>query len=164
MDINVQLVALYGAVLSTVLALLEFHKAWNEKPHLRVKVNNVYEYDTQKGNINKIADINITVANRGKRPVTITQINLYPPKKSGKRPYSFLSDDVEISDGKRHSVTQKIGILGFSSSKCVACAVDATGRLFWSDNCIIRLLKIRRACVIAPGRFIANLFRKLKRH
>ena len=152
MDIT-PLLAIWGAFLSTLLALVEIYKLINEKTSIIVRVAKSYRVSFQNNQqINKPL-IRILAANRRQRPITISQITLYAPFGNSVPAKIFPKKDIELAEGKSHSVLIGEEEMGVSADKCVACVIDATGRYFWSHNFIIRLLKIKEPYRMTHGRF-----------
>jgi hypothetical protein len=132
--------ALWGATLSTILAIFEFFKFLDERPRLIVKVGKSYGVNFYPNSLPPQASIFVSVANRSKRPITILQLNIYMSKKI---PLVVSADNYEITEGKTYCWRESEHEHGMFGDKCVACAVDVTGRYFWSHNLLVRCLKTK---------------------
>ncbi len=139
--------AIWGAVLSTLLAVLKLIEFFRDRANIKVTVRGNYKVpeDPLYGDASYVL---ITAANKGRRPVTITHASLLVP---GSQEYLLAKDSlthVELTEGKSHNypinendVKSKSGL---HPDKYVACVIDATGRYFWSHNFLMRFLKLRR--------------------
>lgn len=140
-----------GWLISAVLALLKILEYRRDKASIKVTVRGNYGIipeDTRYGSGNKIV---ITVANRGRRPVTLTHAALLMPRNS-KTHYlvsvDALSRTVKLGEGESHTYLlnedEAKKKYNLTPDKYVACVIDATGRHYWSHSKLKRLIKLGR--------------------
>lgn len=144
--------AVWGAVLSTLLATLEILKYRKDKPNIIVNIKGGYKFYPVDHPYNPYGNstlLVISASNRGKRPITLTKAALLMPRGSKGR-HLMCTDlsPIELTEGKSHDYYIKEEILktqySLSPQKYVAFVVDATGRFYWSHNFLIRFLKLHR--------------------
>lgn len=148
MDITLK-IAIYGAVLSTLSAIVHIFNYRRDRANIKITVKgnmSVHPHDTFYGDKTYVL---VTVANRGRRPVTITHCAIKVPTK----PYtewllgdSFLKPG-ELLEGKSQSYMLAEGQIkkyDLVDKDLVAYVIDATGRCYWADNILIRWIKLRR--------------------
>ncbi len=143
---NITLIlAIWGAFLSTLLAIIEFIKFLKDKPYILVKVeNSSVFYNTDEQRLNKPSII-VNVSNRGSRPITISKIYLLPPPDLGNMlaTINIITAPIEITEGKSYNIREELESEA-NANDFMACAEDATGRYFWSHNLIFRLTNIKK--------------------
>jgi hypothetical protein len=140
--------AIWGAILSTLLAVLKLVEFFRDRVNIKVTVRGNYKVYPKDPLYGDASYVLITAVNKGRRPVTITHASLLG---SGSQEYLLDKDSlthVELTEGKSHiyhinenDVKSKSGL---HPDKYVACVIDATGRCFWSHNFLIRFLKLHR--------------------
>lgn len=148
-----KITAIWGAVLSTLLALFEIYKYFNDRVRLKVTVQGGYKVYPKITPYGDMELITISAANFGRRPVTLTKAALLMPKSSGGPKYFLCMDsltagkhvrlqegesyqyNINENEAKKHGLIQK---------KYVACVIDARGRYFWSHCAFCRLIKLGR--------------------
>ncbi len=144
--------AVWGALLSTILAVLEIIKLVRDRVRIKVTVRGGYYVypENHPGNpYGKKSLISITTVNVGKRPVTLKQAGLLTPHGSQSK-YMVSAESVkhiELTEGKSQDyqiLEDKVKEMSINPDKYVAYALDATGRLFYSHNFVFRLWKLHR--------------------
>lgn len=144
--------AIYSAILSTLLALIEVLKFYKDRANIKVTVRggyNVYPANHPKNPYGDKDLVLITASNKGKRPVALKKACLLMPRRS-KRKYLLGVDSItsiDLTEGKSHDyyiLEDEIKKTGLSSDKYIACVIDATGRYHWSHNIFVRFLKLHR--------------------
>ena len=149
------ILAIWGSVLSTILAFLKILEYRKDKADVKVTVKGNYKIFPQKTVYGDKKLVLITAANRGRRPITLRGAALLLPRgKPEKTGYLLCADpmtamrDVELSEGKSHQyLMEENGLIDkykLPPEKYVACVWDATGRYYWSHNIIQRFLKLHK--------------------
>lgn len=150
-------IALYGVFVSTVSLLIHYFNYRRDKANIIITVKGnmkVHPLNTFYGDKTYI---NVTVANRGRKPVTITHCAIRVPMKS----YTelLLGDSFrkqgELLEGKSQSymlAEDEIKKINLADKDLVAYVIDATGRYYWADNFIMRWIKIKRCRSKIPKR------------
>ena len=144
------IVALWGAVLSTVLAVLKLSEFRKDRAILRVSVRGGYKKyppDPVEGDYGLVL---IDAVNIGRRPASIVSASLLLP--DGKHLVCVGRDTgrypVELTEGKSHSFTLNEDKIKekykLSASQYVAVVADATGKRYYSHSVLGRLWRIRR--------------------
>jgi hypothetical protein len=148
------ILALWGAVISTILAFLKVREFYREdKPRIKVTVAGGYYVLPKNHPKNPYGDkplISITAVNIGRRPVTLKKAGLLRPRDEEKKKYLLSVDSVttiELTEGKSHDyhlLEDEIENKGITSNRYVAFVIDGAGRYYWSHNILTRFLKLRR--------------------
>lgn len=145
MDITL-ILAIWGSLLSTTLAVIEVKRFMSDKPNVLVSVRGgygMYPSDTIYGDRNYIC---ISAANSGRRKVVLTKAALLAPR-GDRRRYAVSGDSlqkVELTEGNSHDYLIAENEINFPPAKYVACVIDATGRYYRSHNFLVRFLKLGR--------------------
>jgi hypothetical protein len=148
------IVAVWGGVLSTMLAALRYVEFRRDRADILVSIEEgrrVYSPGVDYGDF---AYTSITVANRGKRPITVDRAGLLLPRRSRLDfihhvDYLRPKGSSEITEGKAMSFFVKeddVPDYGFlrKKHKYVGCIIDATGRKYYSHGVFFRVWKLRR--------------------
>lgn len=140
-----------GWLISGILLLLRILEYRRDRASIKVTVRGNYGIipeDTRYGSGNKIV---ITVANKGRRPVTLTKAGCLLPRNCKYHFFYFrdsLDSTVELKEGKSHVyITDEEKVkkeYNLTPDKYVAFVVDATGKCYWSHNKLERLRKLGR--------------------
>lgn len=146
------LLAIWGSVVSTILALIKIIEFRRDRANVKVTVRGGYKIIPINHPENPYGDkylISITAANKGRRPVTLEQAGLLLPRwKEGR--YAIANESlkyIELLEGKSHDyhiIENDVKKEGLTPKNYVAYVRDATGRCFWSHNFLCRLIKLRR--------------------
>ncbi len=128
-EISANAVAWYGAIVATFSAILSGWIARRDRTKVKVDAQPNYEVKTD-GPPDDETYIVVTVANTGRRPVTISTVGLLPKRKTDKS--ILLGDSIrggphELPEGKATQYLIKQDCLDLSLYKCVV-AYDQTGR------------------------------------
>ena len=143
-------IALYGAIVSTVSLLIHYFNYRRDRADLKISVKGnigVYPKNTIYGDKTYIS---VDIANRGRRPVTITKCAFKTPKGTTKGwmvSGDSIRNPVELLEGKSKTYLfdeAEIKKYNLIDKDLVACAVDATGQYYWADNLLMRWIKLRR--------------------
>ena len=146
-SINLTLIlSTWGAVLSSLLALLEIIKFFKDKASIKVKVIGGYKVYPKNPVFGDLTWISISAVNKGRRPITITKAALVTPRGSKAK---FIMGPLavklnKLAEGESCDYFINEDKIGLDSSKYVACVIDASGKHFWSDNFLNRFRKLRR--------------------
>lgn len=149
-----EILAFWGAILSTILGVLKILEYRRDRPNIKVTVKGnmkVFPQITPYGNANLLV---ITAANISRRNVTLTTAALLMPR-SSKTKYLLCSDSVskawssmELKEGQARDYIMDEDVLkkehNLTADKYVACVSDATGKYYWSCNWLKRLIKLGR--------------------
>jgi hypothetical protein len=142
------IVGIYGALVASLVAIIQFLGYRRDRHNIVVRVRGGYAVHPPNPEYTAKSYICVTVANRGRRVVTITMAGIMGPK--GRSSSAFLAADSiqkgprEISEGKAETYLLVEDDIGFTPDKYVAFAFDATGRMYWSHSVFRRLLKLGR--------------------
>lgn len=103
-EISANIVAWYGAIISTVSILLAFMNYFRDKAKIKVKISQgLFAYGTHLGNEVKVF---IEIINIGRRPITLTGAGL--TLKNGKNMFilksEFINFPFELLEGKSAQV------------------------------------------------------------
>jgi hypothetical protein len=146
--------AIWGALLSSILTVLRIIEFNRDRPHILVHFEEgrgVYSANQDYG---KHSYVSITVANKGKRPISVDRAGLLLPR--GSRfpfidhvDYARPRTSAELTEGQAQWYhVKEDDIPNFralrKSRKYVACVVDATGRKYYSHALPTRIWKLRR--------------------
>jgi hypothetical protein len=144
------ILAIGGWFLSIMLGVLKVLEYRRDRPNIKVRVKGDYKISPTTTEYGDKPLVIITVANRGRRPVTLVKAGLLLPK----RGYLICLDSmtatrpVELTEGKSHDYIMSEEDLkskyGLTPEKYVACVWDATGKSYWSHNILKRFLKLHR--------------------
>lgn len=146
------LLAFWGAILSTFLALIEVIKLMQDRPCIKIKVKGgwkIYPKDTTYG---RYEYVDITIINIGRRPVTITHASLRKSKGYILAGDCLKQGPKEVGEGKsieymlREDELRNTGILPRDYTAVVS---DATGRQYYSHMLPIRWFKVARMRMLA---------------
>jgi hypothetical protein len=143
-------IAIWGAILSTILAVIRIFEFKNDRRRIKIKVKGGFRIIPPIPPYGDNPQIVITAANLGKRPVTIVGAALLLPRKKGaERGYLVCGENiksVEIREGQSRDFLMPEDELnqeyGLHQDKYVAYVWDAAGRVYWSHNILIRLIKL----------------------
>jgi hypothetical protein len=143
--------AIWGALLSTVLAVVKILDYRKERANVKVAVKGSYKVVPISRTYGNRPLVMISVVNTGRRPVTLMGAALLLPRKAGHLvciDSMTAARPVELTEGKPHQylmfeddVKNKYGL---APRKYVACVWDGTGKYYWSHDIFKRLLKLRR--------------------
>ena len=148
-----KITAIWGASLSTAIALFELYKYFSDRVKLKVTVRGGYKVYPNITPYGDMELISIAVANYGRRPVTLTKAALLAPRSSGGAKYFLCMDSltagkhVRLQEGESYQYNineDEAKKSGFSPDKYVACVIDARGKYFWSHCALTRLIRLRR--------------------
>ncbi|MBI4833399.1 MAG: hypothetical protein HY811_01080 [Planctomycetes bacterium] len=146
----IEILAIWGAALSTILAVFKIFEYRRDKASIKVSVKQVYE-SSPTNSITRKNMIRILVVNKGRRPVTLKEAGLRQPKNLGGNDLvetQNLSKEVELTEGKSKDFYMDEDQLKekekLSSDKYVAFVRDATGKYYWSHNWLSRWRKLGR--------------------
>jgi hypothetical protein len=145
--------AIWGSIVSTILALLKVSESYREgRPRIKVTVRGDFYVVPTNHPLNPYGDqslLSITAVNIGRRPVTLEKAGLLT-QKGEKNTYAIFGDSVKsihLTEGKSHAynlLENEIKGKGLTPNKYVAFVCDASGRFYWSHNILRRYLKLRR--------------------
>ena len=148
------ILAIWGAVISTILALLKVKEVYREdKPRIKVTVVGGYYVLPKNHPQNPYGDkplVSITAVNIGRRPVTLKKAGLLMPRGQKKKKYLLNVDSItsiDLTEGKSHDyylLEDKIKNKGLTPDKYVAFVIDAAGKYYWSLGVFKRFLKLHR--------------------
>jgi hypothetical protein len=143
------ILAIWGSILSTILAILKILEHKKDRVNIKVTVRGNYKIIPTTRAYGNRPLIMIEAANRGRRPVTLVRAALLLPRKDG---YLLCLDSmtatrpVELSEGKSHQYLMFEDVVrnkyGLTPDKYIACVGDATGRCYWSHNILKRVVKV----------------------
>jgi len=142
------IIGIYGALVASLVAVVQFLGYRRDRHNIVVRVRGGYAVHPPNPEYTAKSYICVTVANRGRRVVTITTAGLMGPK--GRSSSAFLAADSiqkgprEISEGKAETYLLVEDDIGFTPDKYVAFAFDATGRMYWSHGYLTRLIRLHR--------------------
>ena len=143
------ILAVWGAALSTVLGLIKYLEFRRDRPHIIVTVKGNYRILPRNTIYGDHLYVCISAANKGRRPVTLSNAALLMPRKY-KDKYLVCVDRwravtaVEVREGQKRDYLARQDDIPFPSNKYVACVSDVTGRHYWSHNFIMRFIKLHR--------------------
>ncbi len=142
--------AIWGAILSTALAVLKALEYRKDRANIKVTVMGNYKVVPIGEAYGNKPLVMITAANKGRRPVALAGAALKLPRKKG---HLICFDSMtatrpfELTEGKSHpylmfedDVKERYGL---TPEKYVACVWDATGKKYWSHNKLKRFLRLR---------------------
>jgi hypothetical protein len=144
-------VAIYGAALSTVLALGKAYEYYRDRADVKVKISPGMKATpgSQYGNRKLLF---VSVVNVGRRPVSITHVSLRLPNSAPNR-YLLCADPatatypVYLTESQRHGFVFDEDVLRtqykLTDGDFVAVASDSHGRDHWSHGPIWRLRRFR---------------------
>jgi hypothetical protein len=141
--------AIWGAALSSVLATLETFKFLRDKPDIGVKSGRCLLPGTYKGDPVTPA-LFVRVYNKGRRPVTIMDAGISYVFERTRTALAVPMTPVELLEGKStdfylsYADLEKMDVRTHIPRKHVAYVRDATGKSYWSHNCIKRILELHR--------------------
>ena len=142
-----------GAILSTVLAVIQIMRFYYEGVHIKVEVRGGYVVHPPTPPYGDKEHVIITVSNNGRRPATITHVWMRTPSKT-----SLLSSDCIIRGAQKLEegdyaqylmAEEQVQQYGIKQRDYMAIASDATGRHFYSHNLPTRWFKIARMKLFA---------------
>jgi len=142
--------AIWGAILSTILAILKLFEFYRDRANIKVSVKGGYHVYPKNHPNNPYGDkalISITASNNGRRNVTLKKAGLLMPR--GGRylvPVGSITS-IELTEGKSHDYElseKEVEEKGITPDKYVAFVIDATGKYYWSHNFLRRLIKLHR--------------------
>ena len=145
--------AIWGAGLSTLLAILEVIKFRRDRIDIKITVRGGYKVYPKENPYGDTTLLSINVANKGKRPVTIKKAGLLLPRGSKTKLLMCgnlitASKPVELTEGRAHDYNMDEDQVKRENSltpdKYIAWAQDSTGRIYWSRNFLVRLIKLQR--------------------
>jgi hypothetical protein len=142
--------AIWGAILSTILAILKIVEFYKDRANIKVRVKGgyyVYPANHPKNPYGDKSLVSITASNNGRRNVTLKKAGLLMPR-GGKYlvPVGSIKS-IELSEGKSHDYElseDEIKQKGLTPDKYVAFVIDANGQYYWSHNFLKRLIKLHR--------------------
>lgn len=155
-----EILAVYGAVLSTILASLKLLEYLRDRVRIKVtvtynqKVVPMYDPDgIHSDTFDKSPPlIVVTAVNIGRRPITIKKAGLMLPSGIGERNESLIScqslrDIVDLTENKSHSFAlyeNDVQKYGLKPDKYIGYVIDASGKMYYSHKALIRLWKLFR--------------------
>jgi len=155
-----EILGVYGAILSTILALLKLLEYLQDRVRLKVtvtynqKIVPIYNPDGIDDNAFEKSPslIVITAVNIGRRPVTIKKAGLMLPSGIGEKnesliSYQSLHDIVDLTENKSHSFAlyeNDVQKYGLNPGKYIGYVVDASGKIYYSHSALVRLWKLSR--------------------
>ena len=144
-NITTQILAFWGAIISTLLLGIEIIRFYYEGVHIKVEVRSgfkVFPTDTVYGDKEYIL---IVASNKGKRATTITHVWLMTSGKTSllcgeccKGPRKLHEGDYTQYLLEEESVKKEYGM---KPRDYIAVVTDATGRTFYSHKLFVRWLK-----------------------
>jgi len=146
-------IAIYGAILSTLNAVIYILNYRRDRADLRITVKGnmaVYPKDRIYGDKTYVS---IDVANKGRRPVTITKCAirmLVGAKSTWMLSVEAIRNPVELLEGKAKTymfIEDEVKKYGLTDKDLVACAIDATGKYYWADNFLMRRIKLIKGSI-----------------
>jgi len=144
------ILAVWGALVSTGLAVIKLNEFYRDRSHVNVKVKCGVRIVPESHPYSKSNILSVTVVNVDRRPVTITGCALLMPRSVHVK-YLFCNDElsaqeVELTEGKPHHYYFDEDTIrtryGLRPSKYIAWVRDATGKSYWSHNFFIRLPRL----------------------
>lgn len=145
------ILGIYGAALSTMLALLKILEYRKDRANIKITINSNLEVFPKNTVYDNMTLLSIRVINEGRRPITITHVSLMLPNS---KDYLFCADPysakypVDLTEGKYHDFNMNEDELKkkyeLTPNQYVACVSDATGKTYWSHNFLLRLWKVGR--------------------
>jgi len=148
MNVATQILAFWGAILSTILAVIEGMRFYYEGVRIKVEVRGNYVFFPKSEPYGEKSYILIIVSNKGRRQTTITHAWLRTATKTNllatdcffKGPQKLQEGDytqfvMKEEDAPKYALTPK---------DYTAVVSDATGRKFYSHTLPIRWFKIAR--------------------
>lgn len=146
--------SVWGAALSTILGLLRIIEFAHDRPKIHIDFEcgrAVYSSGLDYG---EPPYVSITIANRGRRPITVGDVGLLLAR-GNKPPFIHHVDYLrprgvpELNEGKSQSYFVKQSdvpnpALLQGKRRYVVCVIDATGKKYYSDGILFRLLKLKR--------------------
>jgi hypothetical protein len=145
------LLALWGALLSTVLATIKLADFIKDKAKIKVRIKGNWKVLPKNTKYGDATYIIITATNVGRRPITLTTAFLVIPKRLRKicNATSYICADpdtckmVELKEGQTHSYFLKQDDIGYNEREFVAGVYDATGRCHHSHGVLRRFLRLK---------------------
>ena len=155
-----EILGVYGAILSTILAIAKLLEYLRDRVRLKVtvtynqKIVPIYNYDGIDDNtFDKTPSlIVINAVNIGRRPVTIKIAGLMLPSGIGAKnesliSYQSLHDIVDLTENKSHPFAlyeNDVQNYGLKPDKYIGYVIDAAGKRYYSHNALVRLWKLSR--------------------
>lgn len=144
--------AIWGSVLSTVLAVIKILEYRKDRGDIKVTVRGGYNVAPPTTIYGDKKYVLIVATNKGRRPVTIKGVALRLPRNNQEKLSFLLCPDaiknVELTEGRDHQYLipeeDLMKKYDLPKEKYVACAWDATGKYYWSHNFLKRLFKLGR--------------------
>lgn len=152
MNIATQLLAFWGAILSTILAVIQIMKFRYEGVRIRIKILSNFKAHPPVEPYGDNPLVIIKVSNVGKGATTLTHAWLMAPIKTLISADCFLKGQQKLQEGDftqyifRTSDVQQYGI---NPRDYVAVVSDAAGREFYSHIFLMRWFKILRMRLLA---------------
>jgi hypothetical protein len=150
-------VALWGAILSTILFALKIRDGWLDRPRLRITIRSgmkpfagsrAVDYGT--GTL-----LCVSVANIGRRPTTVECVSLLLPRGAVSRYVAFMKDNisctypVELTENQGHTFfgredkLKEVHPLAIPDRYVIRIDTPP-GHVYWSHGPLARRLKSRR--------------------
>ena len=130
-SVSAEAVAWYGAIVGTGSLAVSALNAWRDRAWIKISAGAGYNVKNAPGYSPDKLYISVTVANRGRRPVTISKV-WFDTTAPNQGPHLLLSDSFlqgarEVAEGKSTIYLMDQTGLDLSTLKRVVVA-DATGR------------------------------------
>jgi hypothetical protein len=136
--ISAEAVAWYGAIVGTGSLAVSALNAWRDRPRVRVTADAGYRIQggEERGYSPDKLYISVTVANRGRRPVTIEKV-WFDTSEPGRGPHILLHDSLlsgsrELAEGKATTYLADQALVDLRQLTRVTVS-DQTGRT-WSGK------------------------------
>jgi hypothetical protein len=150
MTVITTLLAVWGAVVSTGLAIIKVIELSRDRSKVEVSVKGDVKLIPKGRNpYGKQKLLCVTVVNKARRPVTITGCALLLPRRISEK-YLFWNDELsaenaDLTEGQSHTYYfDEQAILTkyrMNPSQYVGWAKDAAGKIYWSHNFLARLIR-----------------------
>ena len=146
-------IAIYGAVLSTILCFIKIVDFYRDKADISILL------EGKRGALSETVPYgdkmyeSINIRNKGRRPVTIDNVAIYLPDGDKISAIEcFYRGPQEIGEGKNIHYMIEESLLkreGITTRDYIVCVTDAIGKKYYSHIFIVRWIKILRMKVFA---------------
>lgn len=132
------IIAIYGAVLSTIVALFNIIKHFNDKPKIVVKTKPSFFYESSDPG-KEIKKIGVEIINSGKRPITISYSGFKLGIKTNMNICQIIDPNLPKQIAEGESYTSYTDFIEGSHDKIIyAWVKDATGKEYKSNKWPLR--------------------------
>src|SRR3989442_1852832 len=148
-DLLTAALAIWGAVVSSVLAVLKVAEYLKDRPIIKISLQPGMKAFPNTSFYGSMTVLFVKVANVGRRPTSITHVSLMLHRGKG---FLLCADPrtatypVELTENKSHGFVfnedEVRGKYRLEPSHYVGCVNDSAGRTYWSHGPLARLWKL----------------------